>query len=128
MLTVANQPGDFATFDEDDLKLLQVLANHLSVSVRNSRLVEELGAALDHERAVAQLKDDFVATISHELRTPLTNVQGYVKTLLNPAVALSPTEWHDFLASVDRQSGRLKGRVEDLLFTSRVEASEPRGT
>jgi signal transduction histidine kinase len=128
MLTVANRLGEFATFDEDDLRLLQVLANHVTVSVQNGRLVERLGAALEHERHVAKLKEDFVGTISHELRTPLTNIQGYVKTLLNPAVALSPTERHDFLASVDRQSERLKGLIEDLLFTSRVEASEPRGT
>src|SRR4029453_469749 len=49
-LTGANRLGDFSTFDEDDLQLLQVLADHVSVSVRNSRLVEELGAALEHER------------------------------------------------------------------------------
>jgi signal transduction histidine kinase len=125
-LTVANRLGDFATFDEDDLRLLQVLANHVSVSVRNARLVEHLGAALDHERHVAQLKDDFVATISHELRTPLTNVQGYVKTLLNPAVTLSAEERNEFLSSADRQAERLKALIEDLLFISRVEASHPR--
>jgi signal transduction histidine kinase len=126
MLTVANRLGEFATFDEDDLRLLQVLANHVSVSVRNSRLVEELGAALEHERTVAKLKDDFVGTISHELRTPLTNVQGYVKTLLNPAVALSADEREEFLAAADRQAERLKLLIEDLLFTSNIETSEPR--
>jgi signal transduction histidine kinase len=126
MLTVANRLGDFATFDEDDLRLLQVLANHVSVSVRNGRLVEELGAALEHERTVAKLKDDFVGTISHELRTPLTNVQGYVKTLLNPAVVLSPAEREEFLSSADRQAERLKQLIEDLLFTSNIETSESR--
>jgi signal transduction histidine kinase len=126
MLTVANRLGEFATFDEDDLRLLQVLANHVSVSVRNSRLVEELGAALEHERTVAKLKDDFVGTISHELRTPLTNVQGYVKTLLNPAVALSADEREEFLSAADRQAERLKLLIEDLLFTSNIETSEPR--
>ncbi len=123
MLTVANRLGDFATFSEDDLRLLQVLANHLSISVRNARLVEQLGHALEHERHLASIKDDFVATISHELRTPLTNVQGYIKTLLNPSVALSPEERRDFLASADRQSERLKALIEDLLFASNVEAS-----
>jgi signal transduction histidine kinase len=126
MLTVGNRLGDFATFDDDDLRLLQVLANHVTVSVQNGRLVERLATALDHERHIAKLKDDFVGTISHELRTPLTNIQGYVKTLLNPTVSLSVDERHEFLASVDRQSERLKGLIEDLLFTSRVEAAEPR--
>jgi signal transduction histidine kinase len=127
MLTVANRSGEFTTFDEDDLRLLQVLADHVTVSVLNGRLVERLGAALEHERHIAKLKEDFVGTISHELRTPLTNIQGYVKTLLNPAVSLSEAERLEFLGSVDRQSERLKTLIEDLLFTSRVEASEPRG-
>jgi hypothetical protein len=121
MLTVANRLGDFGTFGEDDLRLLQVLANHVTVSIQNGRLLERLGAALDHERHIAKLKDDFVGTVSHELRTPLTNIQGYVKTLLNPDVSLSQAEEREFLASVDRQSERLKALIEDLLFTSRVE-------
>jgi signal transduction histidine kinase len=123
MLTVANRLGEFATFSEDDLRLLQVLANHISISVRNARLVEQLSEALEHERHLATIKDDFVATISHELRTPLTNVQGYIKTLLNPSVTLSSEEREDFLASADRQSERLKGLIEDLLFVSNVEGS-----
>jgi signal transduction histidine kinase len=127
MLTVGNRLGDFKTFDDDDLRLLQVLANHVTVSVRNGRLLERIGAALDHERHVASLKDDFVGTISHELRTPLTNIQGYIKTLLNPDVSLSAAERLEFLTSVDRQSERLKVLIEDLLFTSRVEASEASG-
>jgi signal transduction histidine kinase len=128
MLMVGNRLGEFATFDDDDLRLLQVLANHVTVSVQNGRLVERLGTALDHERHISKLKDDFVGTISHELRTPLTNIQGYIKTLLNPAVALSEGERHEFLASVDRQAERLKLLIEDLLFTSRVEASGPRAS
>jgi signal transduction histidine kinase len=126
MLTVANRLGEFATFHEHDLRLLQVLANHVSVSVRNGRLVEELGTALEHERNVAKLKDDFVGTISHELRTPLTNVQGYVKTLLNQSVSLSSDERQEFLSSADRQAERLKVLIEDLLFTSHLETAEPR--
>jgi signal transduction histidine kinase len=117
-LMVANREGEFATFDAGDLRLLQVLGNHVSVSVRNARLFARLGRALEHERLLAQMKDDFVATISHELRTPLTNVKGYIKTLCNPDVVLSDTEREEFLASADRQAERLSTLIEDLLFDS----------
>jgi signal transduction histidine kinase len=117
-LMVANREGEFATFDEDGLRLLQVLGNHVTVSVRNARLLERLGRALEEERHVAQLKDDFVATISHELRTPLTNVQGYIKTLRNPDVALSEGEREEFLGAADRQADRLRSLIDDLLFGS----------
>jgi signal transduction histidine kinase len=123
IVTVMNRLGDFTTFDGDDLELLQTLANHLGIALRNTELVERLEASLAHETEISRLKDDFVATISHELRTPLTNVQGYLRTLLAPEVGLSSTEEHEFLASADRNAERLKQLIEDLLFASRVEAS-----
>jgi signal transduction histidine kinase len=125
IVMVANRLGDFATFDEDDLELLQTLANHLGVAIRNSMLVERLEASLAHETEIGRLKDDFIATISHELRTPLTNVRGYLRTLLSPGVAVTPAEQHEFLTGADRNAERLERLIEDLLFASRVEASGP---
>jgi signal transduction histidine kinase len=125
ILTVANRLGDFSTFEGDDLGLLTTLANHIGVALRNALLVERLETSLAHETEIGRLKDDFVATISHELRTPLTNVQGYIRTLMAPNVALTPSERQEFLASADRNSARLRRLIEDLLFASRVEASGP---
>ncbi len=125
ILTVANRLGDFSTFDRDDLDLLRTLANHAGVALRNSLLVERLEVALAHETEIGRLKDEFVATISHELRTPLTNVQGYIRTLLSPNVVATTTERQEFLVSADRNAERLKRLIEDLLFASRVETSQP---
>jgi signal transduction histidine kinase len=122
IVTVANRLGDFTTFDRDDLELLQTVANHLGVALRNAQLVERLEASLAHETEIGRLKDDFVATISHELRTPLTNVQGYLRTLLTPEVALTPKEELEFLTSADRNAERLKLLIEDLLYASRLAA------
>jgi diguanylate cyclase (GGDEF)-like protein len=41
-LLVANRMGDLATFDEEDLNLLETLARHLSVSLEQGRLLERL--------------------------------------------------------------------------------------
>jgi signal transduction histidine kinase len=125
ILTVANRLGDFSTFDGEDLDLLATLANHVGVALRNSLLLERLETTLAHETEIGRLKDDFVATISHELRTPLTNVQGYLRTLIAPGVALTRKEEEEFLRSADRNAERLKRLIEDLLFASRVEASGP---
>ncbi len=128
ILTIANRLGDFSTFDHDDVELLRTLANHLGVALRNSLLLQRLEQALAHETQMNQLKDEFVAAVSHELRTPLTNVQGFVKTLLRPDVRLTPAEEREFLLTVDRHAERLKRLIEDLLFASRVESSEPLST
>lgn len=121
---VANRLGDFSTFGPEDLKLLDALANHVGVAIRNTRLVNRLELALAHETEMSQMKDDFVATISHELRTPLTSVKGYLRTLLGP-IEVSSADQRDFLERADRATDRLQRLIEDLLFASRVESSSP---
>jgi signal transduction histidine kinase len=126
-IMVANRLGDFSTFEEADRKLLETLANHVGVAIRNTRLVDRLEQALAHETEMSKIKDDFVATISHELRTPLTSVKGYLKTLLGP-VQTPEAEQREFLERADRATDRLQRLIEDLLFASRVESSSPRST
>jgi signal transduction histidine kinase len=124
MMTVANRLGDVSTFDEEDLKLFETLANHAGVSLENARLVQRLEESLAHLTEMNRLKDDFVATVSHELRTPLTSIQGCVKTLLDPAIQLSDREESDLLEAASRQSDRLRHLIEDLLVVSRIEADQ----
>jgi two-component system phosphate regulon sensor histidine kinase PhoR len=66
-------------------------------------------------------RKDFVANVSHELRTPLSLIQGYVETLLdgakdNPDVAVK------FLRTIERNAGRLRLLIEDLLVISELES------
>jgi signal transduction histidine kinase len=122
-LRVANRLGDVSTFDNEDLKLFETLANHATVSLENARLVAQLQSSLTHLTEMNRLKDDFVASVSHELRTPLTSIQGYVKTLLRPGVDFTHDERHSFLSAVDRQSTRLATLIEDLLVVARLESN-----
>lgn len=128
MLMVANRLGDVATFSREDLKLLETLANHASVSIENARLVGTLEESLARLTEMNQLKDDFVAAVSHELRTPLTSIQGYVKTLLREDVSFAPEQQEAFLRIVERQSERLHQLIEDLLVASRVQSREVNST
>jgi signal transduction histidine kinase len=121
-MTVGDRLGEVTTFNDEDLKLFETLANHASVSVQNARLVEQLEESLAHLTEMNRLKDDFVAAVSHELRTPLTSIQGYVKTLLRPNVVWPPDQQRDFMQTIDRQADRLRNLIEDLLTVSRIEA------
>jgi signal transduction histidine kinase len=121
-LMVGNRLGDFDTFDVDDQEVLETLANHFGVALRNVSLVRRLEVSLAHESEMNRLKSDFIATISHELRTPLTNVQGYVKTLLRSDMDVDPTTRQEFLERTDAQAEHLRQLIEDLLFASRIEA------
>jgi signal transduction histidine kinase len=121
-MTVGNRLGEVTTFNDEDLKLFETLANHASVSIQNARLVEQLQDSLVHLTEMNRLKDDFVAAVSHELRTPLTSIQGYVKTLLRPNVTWPADQQKDFIETIDRQADRLRNLIEDLLAVSRLEA------
>lgn len=121
-IQVANRLSELSTFSEEDLKLVETLANHAGVSLENARLVEKLEESLAHLTEMNRLKDDFVASVSHELRTPLTSIRGYVRTLLRPDVEFSKEDQKSFLETIDRQSTRLHRLIEDLLAVSRIES------
>src|SRR5918992_1913615 len=123
-MTVANRLGDVSTFDQEDLKLFETLANHASVSLQNARLVARLEESLAHLTEMNRLKDDFVASVSHELRTPLTSIQGYVKTLLRQDVSFDSEQQRSFLETIERQGTRLHRLIEDLLVVARIEEQQ----
>jgi PAS domain S-box-containing protein len=74
------------------------------------------------ERAVEQMKSDFVSTVSHELRTPLTSIYGFAETLMRSDVDFSDPERATFLGYIASESERLIQIVDDLLNVARLEA------
>jgi signal transduction histidine kinase len=123
-MLVGNRLGQVGSFDEQDVRLFETLANHASVSLQKVRLVSRLEDALERMTELHRAKDDFVATVSHELRTPLTSIQGFVQTMLRPDASFRPEEQRELLEVVDRQGRRLRALIEDLLVVSRIETSE----
>jgi len=69
---------------------------------------------LDPERAMANLRREFVANVSHELKTPLTSIQGYAETLLQGALEDEANRAR-FVETIRNQAVRLEAIVDDLL-------------
>lgn len=110
-------------FHDDEVELLQLVAERVAIAIERARLLEEL-VQLD------QLKLNFVAIASHELRTPATSVYGILRTLADRGNELSD-ELRDELLQVGVEQGeRLRRLLEDLLDLSRLDAQaisvEPR--
>lgn len=67
---------------------------------------------------LAQLQMDFVTGVSHELRTPLTVIHTAAYNLRG-AVANSPAQVEKYGAIIQKESGRLKELVEQVLRFAR---------
>jgi two-component system phosphate regulon sensor histidine kinase PhoR len=66
------------------------------------------------ERAMANLRREFVANVSHELKTPLTSIRGYAETLLQGGLEDEANRTR-FVETIRNQAARLEAIVEDLL-------------
>ena len=69
---------------------------------------------LSPERAMANLRREFVANVSHELKTPLTSIRGYAETLLQGGLEDEANRAR-FVETIRDQATRLEELVEDLL-------------
>ena len=77
------------------------------------------------EADISRAHTDFVANASHELRTPLASIIGYAETLADEdGDRADPAMRQKFLATILRESRRLKGLVDDLMSLSRIEAEK----
>jgi PAS domain S-box-containing protein len=79
---------------------------------------------LTDERAVDQLKSDFVATVSHELRTPLAAIYGAALTLKRNDVRLEESQREGLLDVVASEADRLARIVNDILWASRLDSGQ----
>jgi signal transduction histidine kinase len=76
------------------------------------------------ERAVEQMKSDFVSTVSHELRTPLTSIYGFAETLLRTDIQFGEEERRTFLGYIASESERLTRIVDALLNVARLDTGD----
>lgn len=123
-------------FDED-LVLLQALADQTAVALENARLFDDLRQRnAENERLNEELKEanaelarldqaksDFINIASHELRTPLTQVIGYNDILgeMIRAGDLEAKTGAQMTDSVRKAARRLEEIVETMFDVSKVD-------
>jgi signal transduction histidine kinase len=109
-------------FAEDDLELVQLLADQAAVILESRALIDEAAMVKGREEA-ARLKDDFLSSAAHDLKTPLTTLMAQAQ-LLERRALLRPEAPTDVsgLQRLVRESKRLNRLVLELLDASRLEA------
>ncbi|HEY9861812.1 MAG TPA: PAS domain S-box protein, partial [Candidatus Obscuribacterales bacterium] len=62
-------------FNELEIRLVQQVANHCAIAIRQARLYQAAQAQVAELEKLNRLKDDFLSTVSHELRTPMSSIK-----------------------------------------------------
>jgi len=122
---------------DDDVHLLQILANQAAVAMERGRLYEaQLKRAEELEstnRLLAESQDQIIkiekmsvigeltAAVAHELRNPLTIVGGFANLMLKTSIA---DEQHEYLNIIASEIRRAESVLDHVLDFSRASASE----
>jgi signal transduction histidine kinase/GAF domain-containing protein len=81
---------------------------------------------LTADRALEELRSDFVATVSHELRTPVAAIYGAALTIQRDDLPLDETQRANLLSVISTESERLARTVNDILWASRLDTERVR--
>jgi len=105
--------------DEDELQLLQTLANSAALALENVRTYGELEHRVSERTrnllALNQELEAFSYSISHDLRAPLRAINGFGSTLLEEYMAKLPNEGRHYLLRICAEAARMNEQIDDLL-------------
>ena len=118
-------------FPEDEIAVLEALANQIAVSMHNADTFKALeNANRDLAQATLQanqantLKSRFLLNASHKLRTPLNAVIGYSEAILSGVYGEMPEKILDRERRILENGRILQALVEDMLDLSAIETGQ----
>ncbi len=111
-------------FTEDEITVLQTLADQVAVAIDNARSYELSQQAVMEMREIDRLKSQFLANMSHELRTPLNSIIGFSRVILKgidgPVTELQQQD----LTAIYNSGQHLLSLINDILDLSKIEAGK----
>ncbi len=111
-------------FTQDDLSVLQSLADQVAVAIDNARSYELSQQLIQDLREIDLLKSQFLANMSHELRTPLNSIIGFSRVILKGIDGpISEMQQQD-LTAIYNSGQHLLGLINDILDLARIEAGK----
>ena len=111
-------------FTDDEVGVLQTLADQIAVAIDNARSFELSQQAVMEMREIDRLKSQFLANMSHELRTPLNSIIGFSRVILKgidgPVTELQQQD----LTAIYNSGQHLLGLINDILDLAKIEAGK----
>jgi len=113
-----------SAFSEEDVAVLQTMADQLATAIANARLFQDAVETAEQLKEMDRLKSQFLANMSHELRTPLNSIIGFSRVILKGIDGpLTDMQRTDLQAVYDSGQHLLK-LINDILDISKVQAGK----
>jgi signal transduction histidine kinase len=110
-----------APFSPSLSSLLSITAGQIAIALENARLyateqqrTAELARALEQQRELDRLKNEFIRNVSHELRTPLAMILAYVELLTSGTLGEVKAEQQGPLEIILQRALVLRDLVENI--------------
>ena len=117
---------DARDFNEEDVILLQLVADRVAHAIDRLRLLDAERAARAEAELANRAKMEFLAMMSHELRTPLNAIAGYAELLvMGLRGPLTETQLADVQA-IHRNERHLLSLIDEVLTFAKLDAGRIR--
>jgi signal transduction histidine kinase len=112
------------TFNEDELALMNIVANQVSIAMNRIR-TEQLIIKAENEKSHAlekalEMKDEFLSLISHEFRTPINVIYTAIQAMNLMYEKEMPDKVRSYLKTIKQNTFRQLRLVNNLLDITRA--------
>jgi signal transduction histidine kinase len=110
------------TFDEENLPIVNLLANQVAIALRNAQLFNDAVLARQEAERANDIKSRFLASMSHELRTPLNAILNFTGFVADGVFGPVNAEQTDALETTLDSGAHLLSLINDVLDLAKVES------
>jgi signal transduction histidine kinase len=107
-----------------EVAICQGVSHDLVASLVQVQAFEQQRESVRRLEELDRAKDAFISTVSHELRTPLTSIVGYLEMMSEGGMGALDDDVAQGIGIIQRNVGRLRSLVEDLLALSAYDAEQ----
>ncbi|HUO32638.1 MAG TPA: GAF domain-containing sensor histidine kinase [Bryobacteraceae bacterium] len=111
-------------FAAREVRLLQVVAQQVSLAIERARLYDQLKQQHEAALAASEHKSRFLATMAHELRSPMTAVVGFANLLEEQIPGSLNTEQMRQVHMISASARHITAVLNDALDVARIEAGK----
>jgi len=107
-----------------EVRLLQVVAQQVSLAIERARLYDRLKEQHAAALAASEHKSRFLATMSHELRSPMTAIVGFADLLREQIPGSLNAEQTREVRMISASAQHIMAVLNDALDVARIEAGQ----